>query len=59
VADDTDFDLMILDVGLPGKDGFAVLQEIRERGMRLPVIVLTARDAPSDTVTGFDAVADD
>ena len=59
VADDGDFDLMILDVGLPGKDGFAVLQEIRERGVRMPVIVLTARDATSDTVTGFDAGADD
>jgi DNA-binding response OmpR family regulator len=59
VADDADFDLMILDVGLPGKDGFTVLQEIRERGVRLPVIVLTARDAASDTVTGFDAGADD
>ncbi len=59
VADDDDFDLMILDIGLPGKDGFAVLQEIRERGVRMPVIVLTARDATSDTVTGFDAGADD
>jgi len=59
VADDASFDLMILDIGLPGKDGFAVLQEIRERGVRLPVIVLTARDATSDTVTGFDAGADD
>lgn len=59
VADDADFDLMILDVGLPGKDGFAVLEDIRSRGVRLPVIMLTARDAPSDTVTGFDAGADD
>ena len=59
VADDADFDLMILDVGLPGKDGFAVLQEVRERGVRMPVIVLTARDATSDTVSGFDAGADD
>ena len=59
VADDGDFDLMILDVGLPGKDGFAVLEEIRGRGVRMPVIVLTARDATSDTVTGFDAGADD
>lgn len=59
VADDADFDLMILDIGLPGKDGFTVLQEIRDRGVRLPVIVLTARDATLDTVTGFDAGADD
>jgi DNA-binding response OmpR family regulator len=59
VVDDADFDLMILDVGLPGKDGFAVLEEIRARGARLPVIVLTARDATADTVAGFDAGADD
>ncbi|HEU5082144.1 MAG TPA: response regulator transcription factor [Acidimicrobiales bacterium] len=59
VVDDADFDLMILDVGLPGKDGFAVLDEIRSRGVRLPVIILTARDATSDAVAGFDAGADD
>lgn len=59
VAADADFDLMILDVGLPGQDGFAVLSQIRDRGERLPVIVLTARDATSDTVAGFDAGADD
>ena len=59
VADDADFDLMILDVGLPGQDGFAVLAEVRRRGERMPVIVLTARDATSDTVAGFDAGADD
>lgn len=59
VARDDDFDLVILDVGLPGQDGFAVLNEIRGRGERLPVIVLTARDETSDTVAGFDAGADD
>ncbi len=59
VATDADFDLVILDVGLPGQDGFAVLAQMRERGERLPVIVLTARDATSDTVAGFDAGADD
>jgi DNA-binding response OmpR family regulator len=59
VARDTDFDLLILDVGLPGQDGFAVLAEIRRRGERLPVIVLTARDQTADTVAGFDAGADD
>jgi len=59
VATDADFDLVILDVGLPGQDGFAALAQIRERGERLPVIVLTARDATSDTVAGFDAGADD
>ncbi len=59
VARDTDFDLMILDLGLPGQDGFAVLAEIRRRRERLPVIVLTARDQTADTVAGFDAGADD
>ncbi len=59
VARDSDFDLVILDLGLPGQDGFAVLAEIRRRGERLPVIVLTARGETSDTVAGFDAGADD
>ncbi|MGF1599215.1 MAG: response regulator transcription factor [Acidimicrobiales bacterium] len=59
VARDNDFDLMILDIGLPGQDGFAVLDEVRRRGERLPVIVLTARDQAADTVAGFDAGADD
>lgn len=59
VANDADFDLMILDLGLPGKDGLSVLAEIRERGERLPVIVLTARSETSDTVAGFDSGADD
>jgi len=59
VATDADFDLVILDVGLPGQDGFAVLAQLRARGERLPVIVLTARDATADTVAGFDAGADD
>lgn len=59
VARDSDFDLMILDIGLPGKDGFAVLREVRTRGEHLPVIVLTARDATSDTVAGLNLGADD
>jgi DNA-binding response OmpR family regulator len=59
VATDADFDLVILDVGLPGQDGFAALAQIRQRGERVPVIVLTARDATADTVAGFDAGADD
>ncbi len=59
VARDNDFDLMILDLGLPGQDGFSVLAQIRQRGERLPVIVLTARDQTADTIAGFDAGADD
>ncbi|HVF13394.1 MAG TPA: response regulator transcription factor [Acidimicrobiales bacterium] len=53
------FDLLILDLGLPGKDGHQVLQELRSRGDHLPVIILTARDGVEDTVAGLDAGADD
>jgi DNA-binding response OmpR family regulator len=59
LARDRDFDLVLLDVGLPGQDGFAVLRSVRARGERLPVIMLTARDEVDDTVTGLDAGADD
>jgi len=59
LADGDDFDLLILDVGLPGKDGFTVLRELRARGRRLPVIVLTARDSVEDTVAGLEGGADD
>ena len=54
-----DFDLLILDLGLPGKDGNQVLAEIRRRGDRLPVIILTARDGIDDTVAGLEGGADD
>jgi two-component system copper resistance phosphate regulon response regulator CusR len=50
---------MLLDLGLPGRDGFAVLTELRARRSPLPVIVLTARDAPADIVAGLDGGADD
>ncbi len=59
VARDSDFDLMILDIGLPGRDGFSVLEDVRSKGQRLPVVILTARDQTADTVAGFDAGADD
>jgi DNA-binding response OmpR family regulator len=58
-ADEADFDLMILDLGLPKKDGLEVLRELRSSGSRLPVIVLTARDDTSDRVAGLEAGADD
>jgi DNA-binding response OmpR family regulator len=58
-ARDADFDLMILDLGLPGRDGLDVLAELRRRGERLPVIVLTARDAVPDRVAGLELGADD
>jgi two-component system copper resistance phosphate regulon response regulator CusR len=54
-----EFDLLILDIGLPGQDGFSVLRELRANRSRLPVIILTARDAVSDTVAGLDGGADD
>ncbi len=59
LARDGDFDLVLLDVGLPGKDGFQVLREIRARSESLPVILLTAREDVADRVTGLDAGADD
>ncbi len=58
-ARDGDFDLMILDLGLPGMDGHEVLKEIRDRGERLPVIILTARKGVSETVAGLEGGADD
>jgi len=59
VARDDEFDLLILDIGLPGMDGFHVLSEIRNRGQRLPVIFLTARDELDDKITGLEGGADD
>jgi DNA-binding response OmpR family regulator len=58
-ARDADFDLMILDLGLPRRDGLKVLAEMRRRGERMPVIVLTARDAVPDRVAGLELGADD
>jgi DNA-binding response OmpR family regulator len=54
-----DFDLLILDLGLPGKDGIDVLRELRGEGRPLPVVILSARDRIGDTVTGLDWGADD
>ncbi|MBK0865366.1 MAG: response regulator transcription factor [Saccharopolyspora sp.] len=54
-----DFDLAVLDLGLPGPDGFAVLQQVRARQVSIPVIILTARDSVSDTVAGLEGGADD
>jgi two-component system copper resistance phosphate regulon response regulator CusR len=54
-----DFDLMILDIGLPGLDGFSVLDQLRGSGSTLPVVILTARDSVSDTVAGLEGGADD
>lgn len=59
VTDSNDFDLLILDLGLPGKDGLQVLEELRGRGETLPIIILTARDEVSDKVAGLEGGADD
>ena len=54
-----DFDLLILDLGLPGQDGLKVLQAVRGQGECLPIIVLTARDGVDDTVTALEGGAND
>ncbi|MDQ4052280.1 MAG: response regulator transcription factor [Actinomycetota bacterium] len=54
-----EFDLMVLDIGLPGLDGFEVLDQLRSQGSRMPVIVLTARDSVTDTVSALEGGADD
>ena len=53
------FDLVLLDVGLPGIDGFEVLRRLRERDLTTPVIMLTARTSVTDTVAGLSNGADD
>ncbi len=58
-ARDRDFDLLILDLGLPGMDGKEALAEMRARGERMPVIILTARTGVADTVAGLEGGADD
>ena len=54
-----DFDLVILDLGLPGTDGFTVLTRLRAAHVTTPVIILTARDSVHDTVAGLEGGADD
>jgi DNA-binding response OmpR family regulator len=53
------YDLIVLDVMMPGRDGFAVCRELRTRGVRTPVLMLTAMDALDDRVRGLDSGADD
>jgi DNA-binding response OmpR family regulator len=56
---ETSFDLILLDVMLPGLDGFEVAKQLRFRGDSVPILMLTARDTLPDVVTGLDAGADD
>ncbi|QJW85378.1 response regulator [Ramlibacter terrae] len=53
------YDLVLLDLGLPRQDGLSVLRGLRGRGVRIPVLVVTARDAVADRIAGLDAGADD
>ena len=57
--DSTDYDVVILDIMMPGIDGLTVLRTLRSRGNTVPVMLLTARDAVADRVGGLDAGADD
>jgi DNA-binding response OmpR family regulator len=54
-----EFDLMVLDLGLPDMDGFDLLDELRQVDQQLPVVILTARDSVGDTVAGLEGGADD
>jgi DNA-binding response OmpR family regulator len=58
-AAERSYDAIVLDVMMPEIDGFTVVRRLRERGLTTPVLFLTARDAPEDTIAGLDAGADD
>src|SRR5919112_162647 len=59
LAEEPAIEAVVLDVMLPGIDGFAVATELRKRGQFVPVLMLTARGAPQDVLRGFAAGADD
>jgi DNA-binding response OmpR family regulator len=58
-AEINSYDLVILDVMIPGRNGFEVCRELRRSGQRMPILMLTARDAVEDRITGLDHGADD
>ncbi len=59
LVDAPPFDVLILDVMLPGKDGFSIMSELRQAGRFIPTLILTARGHPDDVLRGFAAGADD
>lgn len=59
MAQSSEFDLILLDIMLPGIDGFTIARRLREGGIRTPILMLTARDAAPDVVRGLDLGADD
>ena len=59
IARSQELDVLILDVMLPGESGFVLCRSLREAGVQTPILMLTARDAVDDRVTGLDAGADD
>lgn len=56
---DEDYELIVLDLGLPGQDGLSVLEDLRGQGCQIPIVILTARDDIKDKLTGFELGADD
>lgn len=58
-AEQGHYDLLVLDVVLPGRDGLAVCAELRRQGNRVPILMLTARDTVADRIAGLDSGADD
>ncbi len=59
MALDDNFDLLLLDLGLPDKDGLTVLKELKNKGATLPIVIMTARNDISDKLTVIQAGADD
>ncbi len=58
-ASENDYDLIILDIMLPGKDGLSICRELRAKGVVIPIIMLTAKDTVNDKITGLEVGADD